>query len=164
MNSHHTTSNGNQHLLPSLLAKPIELIPEKIHSSVIIKVLNKLLEQALKDGELDFLEQQSISVEVSDLKLKFALGLSNEKLVTSRWKKQDKLNLSGNLYDFMLLASRKEDSDTLFFQRRLKMQGDTDLGLYVKNLLDGMDMDSFKYHKQLDSVLHHGINFFERFF
>lgn len=64
----------------------------------------------------------------------------------------------------MLLASRKEDSDTLFFQRRLKMQGDTDLGLYVKNLLDGMDMDSFKYHKQLDRVLHHGIKFFERFF
>jgi len=47
-------------------------------------VLNKLLEQALKDGELDFLEQQSVSVEVFDLKLKFALGLSNEKLVTSR--------------------------------------------------------------------------------
>ncbi|MGB7997639.1 MAG: SCP2 sterol-binding domain-containing protein, partial [Photobacterium halotolerans] len=38
--------------------------------------------------------------------------------------------------------ARKVDPDTLFFQRRLTMQGDTELGLAVKNLLDSLDLDS----------------------
>jgi predicted lipid carrier protein YhbT len=33
-----------------------------------------------------------------------------------------------------MIAARKQDPDTLFFQRRLVIEGDTELGLYVKNL------------------------------
>jgi predicted lipid carrier protein YhbT len=39
----------------------------------------------------------------------------------------------------MLLAARREDADTLFFQRRLRMSGDTELGLYLKNFLDAFE-------------------------
>ena len=56
------------------------------------------------------------------------------------------------------------DSDTLFFHRRLKMEGNTNLGLEVKNLLDGMDMDTVRFHKPLDFALHHGIKVFEKLF
>jgi predicted lipid carrier protein YhbT len=35
-----------------------------------------------------------------------------------------------------LLASQLEDADTLFFQRRLIMTGDTALGLQVRNFMD----------------------------
>ncbi|MGL4614462.1 MAG: ubiquinone anaerobic biosynthesis accessory factor UbiT, partial [Shewanella sp.] len=37
--------------------------------------------------------------------------------------------------ELMLVAGAKEDPDTLFFQRKLSIQGDTELGLEVKNLL-----------------------------
>ena len=40
----------------------------------------------------------------------------------------------------MLLAQRKQDPDTLFFSRRLSMQGDTELGLVVKNALDALEL------------------------
>lgn len=30
--------------------------------------------------------------------------------------------------------------DTLFFQRKLGIQGDTELGLYIKNLLASLDL------------------------
>lgn len=43
--------------------------------------------------------------------------------------------------DFARLALRLEDPDTLFFNRQLVIEGDTDLGLTVKNLLDGLDWD-----------------------
>ena len=44
--------------------------------------------------------------------------------------------------DYLSLALRREDPDTLFFSRRLVMEGDTDLGLIVKNALDAADWDA----------------------
>ena len=41
--------------------------------------------------------------------------------------------------DFYRLARRLEDPDTLFFSRRLTIEGDTELGLLVKNALDAID-------------------------
>ena len=40
----------------------------------------------------------------------------------------------------MLLARRQEDPDTLFFSRRLSMEGDTELGLLVKNTMDAIEL------------------------
>jgi O2-independent ubiquinone biosynthesis accessory factor UbiT len=51
------------------------------------------------------------------------------------------LTIAASLRDFVALALREEDPDTLFFARRLAIEGDTDLGLTVKNLLDGIDWD-----------------------
>jgi predicted lipid carrier protein YhbT len=43
------------------------------------------------------------------------------------------------------LVSRQEDPDTLFFLRRLMIEGDTELGLAVKNLLDSRDPDDLPH-------------------
>jgi predicted lipid carrier protein YhbT len=40
----------------------------------------------------------------------------------------------------MRLAQRQEDPDTLFFNRRLSMEGDTELGLVVKNAIDALEL------------------------
>lgn len=40
----------------------------------------------------------------------------------------------------MRLARRQEDPDTLFFNRRLSMEGDTELGLVVKNAIDALEL------------------------
>ena len=47
--------------------------------------------------------------------------------------------IGATLYDLGLLATRREDPDTLFFSRRLVMEGDTELGLLIKNTLDAID-------------------------
>ncbi len=49
------------------------------------------------------------------------------------------LTLTATAQDFLALALRSEDPDTLFFSRRLTMEGDTELGLLVKNHLDAME-------------------------
>jgi len=38
-------------------------------------------------------------------------------------------------------ALRREDPDTLFFTRRLVLEGDTALGLEIKNTLDALGWD-----------------------
>src|SRR3546814_14074823 len=48
----------------------------------------------------------------------------------------------GTATDLLLLAARLEDADTLFFQRRLVLTGDTELGLTVRNLLDRLPWES----------------------
>ncbi|MBP6514766.1 MAG: SCP2 sterol-binding domain-containing protein, partial [Steroidobacteraceae bacterium] len=48
----------------------------------------------------------------------------------------------GSATDLLLLASRLEDADTLFFQRRLRLTGDTELGLTARNLLDQLPWES----------------------
>lgn len=48
------------------------------------------------------------------------------------------LTIAANAADLLALARREQDPDTLFFSRRLVMEGDTELGLMVKNALDAM--------------------------
>jgi len=42
------------------------------------------------------------------------------------------------LRDYVALALRREDPDSLFFTRRLVIEGDTALGVAVKNALDSL--------------------------
>jgi O2-independent ubiquinone biosynthesis accessory factor UbiT len=46
--------------------------------------------------------------------------------------------MRASLADYVALALRHEDPDTLFFTRRLVLEGDTALGLEIKNALDAM--------------------------
>jgi predicted lipid carrier protein YhbT len=47
--------------------------------------------------------------------------------------------IGASAFDFLLLARRQADPDSLFFNRRLIMEGDTELGLLIKNTLDAVD-------------------------
>jgi len=46
----------------------------------------------------------------------------------------------GDLYAYLKLFFRQEDPDTLFFNRLLTIEGDTELGLGIKNLLDSLEL------------------------
>lgn len=46
------------------------------------------------------------------------------------------VTVRARLADYLALALRGEDPDTLFFTRRLVIEGDTELALAVKNALD----------------------------
>ncbi len=51
------------------------------------------------------------------------------------------VRIRGSFDDFWLLATGAEDPDTLFFQRRLAIEGETETGLAIKNLLDALEYD-----------------------
>ena len=102
--------------------------------------LARQFEEALTEGDLDFLENKWLKVEVRDLALHWYISNRDGRLVVSADEQED-VSFSGNANDLVLIAARKEDPDTLFFQRRLRIEGDTELGLYVKNLMDSIDLD-----------------------
>lgn len=66
------------------------------------------------------------------------------------------LTLRARVRDYLALALREEDADTLFFQRRLAMSGDTELGLLVKNTLDAIDWHALNLRDVIRQALSHG--------
>jgi len=149
--------------LPKIFSAPIKFIPKGMHSAAISQVLNPLLAVQREDGELDFLHHKILQIVVEDMGIEFYLSFNNGQLITAKPNDFD-VKISGNVHDFLLLISRSEDADTLFFQRRLKMQGDTELGLYLKNFLDGIDVDSVPYYQKVQPILIKSIRFFEKVF
>ncbi|NDL61382.1 ubiquinone anaerobic biosynthesis accessory factor UbiT [Acerihabitans arboris] len=124
---------------PSLLRLPIKLTPFALQRQVLEQVMRRQFREALAEGELAFLEGRWLRIEVEDISLVWYMTVENEQLKVSRQARAD-VSFSGNANDLILIAARREDPDTLFFQRRLRIEGDTELGLYVKNLMDSIDL------------------------
>ncbi|OMQ21482.1 ubiquinone anaerobic biosynthesis accessory factor UbiT [Serratia oryzae] len=126
---------------PSLLRVPLKFTPFALQRQLLEQVLGWQFRQALVDGDLDFLESRWLKIEVRDLALQWFMTVENGRLVVSQQAEAD-VSFSGDANDLVLIAARKQDPDTLFFQRRLQIEGDTELGLYVKNLMDAIDLDA----------------------
>jgi predicted lipid carrier protein YhbT len=127
--------------LPSLLTLPFGLIPPRLNSAVLAQILNRVFKPELADGELDFLDHKVLRIGVDDARLTYRLTLRQGRLEAARPGARDDLSIEGNTYEFLLLATRREDPDTLFFNRRLRLGGDTELGLYTKNFLDSIEIE-----------------------
>lgn len=98
----------------------------------------QVLAQALSRGDLAALKGRRLGIEVSDLGLGFVVQVDAERVLITPPQRSAAAEASvrGSCTDLLLLASRLEDADTLFFQRRLCLSGDTELGLVARNLLD----------------------------
>ena len=151
-------------LFPHLLSLPLAMIPDRVHSTTVVTVLNRVFANALRDGELDYLQDRTVRIRIRDMQLTFCITLRQGRLVASREKNMPDLSITGTLHAFLLLAARYEDTDTLFFQRRLQMEGDTELGLEVKNFLDGLDVDSLWLPRRVSSLAQKALPFYERTF
>lgn len=135
------------------LSLPSSLVPFFVQKKLLSHLLERVLAEAIYDGDLAFLQNKWLKIEVSDLQLKWYLSFAQDKLIIEEDLRHQDVSFCGNVNDLILVASRKEDPDTLFFQRRLSIQGDTELGLEVKNLLDNIDFDNLSplAQKALDS-------------
>ena len=148
-------------LFPAPLSLPLRLIPSFIHNKALVVTLNRIFHQHLINGELDFLHGKHVHISIEDVGVEYRFTLNDDKLIPGNISQSPDLLLKGTVYDYLLLASRR---DTLFFNRRLHMQGDTELGLYIKNFLDSLDMDSHRISAYLDSALQKSLPLYERLF
>ncbi len=136
----------------SILRSPIHLLPQNVQKKALLDAMGLVFREALQDGDFEFLEDKWLKVEVKDMELRWFISYQNDKLVVADKPVAEDVSFSGNLNDLVLIAGRKEDPDTLFFQRRLSIEGDTELGLEVKNLMDSVDLQQLP--KALQILLH----------
>ena len=128
------------HFGPSLMSVPVKLAPFALKRQVLEQVLSWQFRQALAEGELEFLEGRWLSIHVRDIDLQWFTSVVNGKLVVSQNAQAD-VSFSADASDLLMIAARKQDPDTLVFQRRRVIEGDTELGLYVKNLMDAIELE-----------------------
>ena len=128
------------HFGPSLMSVPVKLAPFALKRQVLEQVLSWQFRQALAEGELEFLEGRWLSIHVRDIGLLWYTSVVDGRLVVSQQADAD-VSFSADASDLLMIAARKQDPDTLFFRRRLVIEGDTELGLYVKNLMDAIELE-----------------------
>lgn len=126
--------------LPVFLARPLRMVPPPLHRAVAPQLLNFLFADPLVRGELDFLKGRIVRIRVNDVSMHLDLTVDpRQRLAAMPDVEQPDVSIEGSAFDFLQLAARREDPDTLFFNRRLRLGGDTELGLYLKNFLDALE-------------------------
>lgn len=142
---------------PSLLRAPARWLPFALQQKMMGSLLTTIFSEALADGDFEFLTGRWLQIEVRDLQLVWFISYADSRLVIAEKTPHVDVTFSAELNDLVLIAGRKEDPDSLFFQRRLRIEGDTELGLEVKNLMDSIDLTI------LPSVLRYGLQDFASF-
>ena len=131
--------------LPSFIARVGGRLPQWPHAVALTTGLNAIVKmKLLPDDSLALLEANNFLIDVLDTGGQAAFTF-RDGLFRPLFKAPETPDLAfrANLSAFLQLAARQEDPDTLFFNRTLSIEGDTELGLIVKNMLDAMEWPKF---------------------
>ncbi len=128
-------------IIKKMAGIPGRFIPYAAQKPVLSVALNEAFREPLRHGELEFLEGARVRIRVTDLCIDWLIRVGADRFIPIDRTQQDDVCISGESLEFILLATRQADPDTLFFNRRIHIEGDTELGLGVKNTMDSMDWD-----------------------
>ncbi|AMC36117.1 ubiquinone anaerobic biosynthesis accessory factor UbiT [Janthinobacterium sp. B9-8] len=114
-------------------------LPEAPLAIALASSLNLVKNKLWPEEDFAWLAGRNIRLEVLDIGRGLTLSFQNGRF--KRGTGEADVTFSASLADYLVLARRLEDPDTLFFQRRLSIEGDTELGLTLKNLMDATDFE-----------------------
>lgn len=125
---------------PATLARMNARLPAWPFSAAFAGALNLSVWRALRELDWQPLKGRRFCVHVRDLGLKAYFSVAADGFA-AQVNEQADVSFTACAEDFVRLALRLEDPDTLFFNRRLVIEGNTDLGLAVKNMLDAVELE-----------------------
>jgi len=127
---------------PSTLGQLALKAPRRLNRLLIEQLGNRAFAEQIGDGDFDFLEGRSLQIEITDAGLFIGLGFAKAKIVChffSDHAEEADATLSIDSLNSIRLLQQEVDPDTLFFQRKLRINGDTELAHQVKNTIDTLD-------------------------
>lgn len=130
--------------VPRALAGIVSRAPQLPPTLALVAALNLALGRVLPREPLAPLTGRRLALVVSDAGLRLEFVFTPRGFRPAIGAGEADVRISASLRDFLALALREEDPDTLFFSRRLLMEGDTELGLLVKNTLDAIELPRFE--------------------
>jgi len=125
---------------PRRIAPLLRALPPPAQKRLLERAMAKVLAGPMADGTLDFMAGRRLGIEVDDLGLRWVVELQGQRLLVV--DADAEATVRGSATDLLLLAGRLEDADTLFFQRRLVLTGDVELGLTARNLLERLPWET----------------------
>ncbi|TAL88237.1 MAG: sterol-binding protein [Candidimonas sp.] len=140
--------------IPPSVARLLGSLPRYPGSLLFVVGLNLALARHLHPDTLHMLEGRSLRIHVRDAELHFDYTWHRRFFQAAQHDDvEPDLTIGANAWDFYQIIQRREDPDTLFFSRRLIMEGDTELGMMVKNTLDAIDMAVFHPRQLMGDIL-----------
>ena len=127
-------------VLPRPVGWLLGRLPALPGSVLLSTALNVGVARHLPADVLQILLNRKLRIHVRDAGVTFDFSWTGNYFSACSAQQSTDLTITANAHDFLRLAQRQEDPDTLFFNRRLSMEGDTELGLVVKNALDAMEL------------------------
>jgi predicted lipid carrier protein YhbT len=126
-------------VVPTLVGRMVGALPRTTPEWALSAALNLARGRLFAADAFDALRGRIVRLRALDAGLDLRLTLGARGFAPAPAGAPPDVTIAANTYDLLVLATRAEDSDSLFFNRRLQMQGDTELGLLIKNTLDGID-------------------------
>jgi predicted lipid carrier protein YhbT len=142
------STHGPRYLTPprlfSGLLRPIPLpLIQRLATHCLTRFINQHPDAVAR---LDVLDGQKLAIFPDDLPHIFILEFKNNSLTLNLCKSipEDETydaHLFGSIHDLILLLEGAVDGDALFFKRQLRIEGDMELVLTLRNALDGADIN-----------------------
>jgi predicted lipid carrier protein YhbT len=126
--------------LPSPLRAVASRLPRYPVSIAFATGLNLTLRRRFPDDVLKQLEGHTFAIAVEDAGMELLFRVRDGRFVPVAQAEEPVLRFRASAWDYASLAAREADPDTLFFNRRLVVEGDTEIALLVKNTLDTIDI------------------------
>ncbi|MEE1653370.1 SCP2 sterol-binding domain-containing protein [Brachymonas sp. G13] len=130
--------------LPAPVSGVLQRLPRWPGALLFVGALNLTLARQLPEDVAEALQGRTLRLAVRDAGVHCDFCWQGTRFAPlHRVQGTPDLIIRAHASDFIALARRSQDPDTLFFNRRLSMEGDTELGLMVKNTLDAMELPVF---------------------
>ena len=134
-----------QFTLPGIFGRVGQRLPQLPPTLVLTTVPNLALGRWLPREPLQPLIGKCFALRVTDAGMSLRFAYNERGFHPSLAGCEADLTISAKTRDYLALLTREEDADSLFFSRRLLTEGDTELGLLVKNTLDAVELPNLDF-------------------
>lgn len=138
--------------IPPAIGRLLGRLPPQPPAWLFVHGLNRLLAPQLPQDVKQALFARRLRLRVEDAGLAIDFSWQGNAFEMARHGDAPDLTIGACAHDLVLMARREEDPDTLFFCRRLILEGDTELGLLFKNTLDALDASAFDWRRLLPKI------------
>jgi predicted lipid carrier protein YhbT len=122
----------------SRLRPLVQRLPMQPPALALSAALNRWLLPRLPADSRAALSNRCVEVAVTDLGLTLRLQLDQRGFGLASSSSPVVLRIAAAAPDYWRLLRGRDDADRLFFERALVMEGDTEMGLVLKNTLDAI--------------------------
>lgn len=116
----------------------LQRLPMQPPALALAAALNRWLEPRLPAHVRETLANRCVQIDVTDLGLTLRLQRGPRGFTLAGAHMPVALRIAADAPTFWRLLRGSDDADRLFFERALMMEGDTEMGLVLKNTLDAI--------------------------
>ncbi len=126
-------------VFPEIIRKIGRALPAAPPQLALVLTLNQMLKKEILPADMSLLAGKQFEIALLDTGITIRFAATENAFIQNHAVGTPDLRFAANTVDFVRLLLQEEDPDTLFFNRKLQIEGDTELGLIIKNLLDSVD-------------------------